>query len=180
LTWAFASRKLGPATFDSLPRTTFLNVEAVAVEVWPERGHGRHVFENKFFKAVLSRTLEINGAKNPFPELAVVRSLSTAVRLDFGIGYNLTKFTCSHSASMTAAEIERVQIGHYGKMRCDGNLKRDWIEHLLVSETTTATAVRLPAKPPLQLSFVARLESCLLRAHARPRLGSLSRPDKQH
>src|SRR5262245_6440203 len=34
-TWAIVEDKVGLPSFSYLPRTTFLNVEAVAVEVWP-------------------------------------------------------------------------------------------------------------------------------------------------
>ncbi len=45
-TWAIMEDKVGVPSFSYLPRTTFLNVEAVAVDLWPARGRsGRYTLE---------------------------------------------------------------------------------------------------------------------------------------
>jgi hypothetical protein len=44
LTWAFIHDKVRAPDFADLPRTTFFNLEAIAVEVWPRPGQPRIVY----------------------------------------------------------------------------------------------------------------------------------------
>ena len=61
-----------------MPKTTFLNVEAVAVELNPRPTRSRKLYESGFFEGVATETIEINLEENPFPDLCVARSLLTA------------------------------------------------------------------------------------------------------
>ena len=81
---------LGDAGFSALPSTTPFNLEAIAVDAWPYAARSREVFsgDDQFFEGVLSRTLELNRADNPFSALTVVRALVLAAELGFRIGPN--------------------------------------------------------------------------------------------
>jgi hypothetical protein len=111
-TWSFQHSSLSP-TFENLPKTTFLNVEAIAVEVWPSDLKHRRVFEEKFFDSISQRVLEINNEVNPFPELSVVRALVMASRIDFAIGPNLCRYIQTYGSNLSVSDIDEIQVGHY-------------------------------------------------------------------
>lgn len=119
-TWAFKHDHVaGAADFSALPKTTTFNLEAVAVEAWPCAGRPRALFsgDDQFFEGILSRTIELNREKNPFPELTVVRGLILARELNFKIGPRLTRYVGEVGASMNESVVERIQAEHYGQIR---------------------------------------------------------------
>jgi len=152
-TWALRERDRTKVTFSDLPGTTFLDVEAVAAEIWPASGHPRQIFESGFFSAIEKRTLGINHAANPFPELCVVRSLLTAARLDFRLASNLVEYVVKIGTELTARDLETIQTGHYGKVRCDGIIMRSWIDFLANVAGRDKVSAQLPVSKPLQLAF---------------------------
>jgi hypothetical protein len=111
-TWSFQHSSLSP-TFENLPKTTFLNIEAIAVEIWPSALKQRRVFEEKFFDSISQRVLEINNEVNPFPELSVVRALVIASRINFAIGSNLCRYIQTYGSNLSVSDIDEIQVGHY-------------------------------------------------------------------
>ena len=95
-TWGINQLGLDP-NFGELPKTTFLNVEAVAAEISANPGRERKIYSSVFFKALEERIVNINFEENPFPALCVVRSLITAARLDFDIGRALAEYIVHHA-----------------------------------------------------------------------------------
>jgi hypothetical protein len=152
-TWALRDREPAGVTFADLPNTTFLDVEAVAAEIWPSSGRQRQVFGQRFFSAIESRTVGINHAENPFPELCVVRALLTAARLNFRLSNGLVEYVVAAGAEMTPRDLEVVQTAHYGKVRCEGRIMRSWIDFLGSEVGKGDGSVRLPVAKPLQLAF---------------------------
>src|SRR5579859_29471 len=63
-TWAFKEALISGKDFERLPRTTFLNVEAVAVELRTKPGRKRGIYSYGFFEAMLTQTVEINLREN--------------------------------------------------------------------------------------------------------------------
>lgn len=118
-TWAFRSPAeesgLDNTSFASLPSTTFLNVEAVVVELWPEMDT-RRVYENGFFDAFRNRIVEINYEPNPSPAHCVVRSLLVAQRLDFQLGPRLIRYINDHVDTISPRQYEMLQSSHYGRL----------------------------------------------------------------
>ena len=43
-TWAFVEDSIPMPSFEDLPETTFFNLEAIAVELWPSRGKAREIY----------------------------------------------------------------------------------------------------------------------------------------
>src|SRR5882757_4862769 len=113
-TWAIKNSGKFRADFDDLPRTTFLNVEAVIADLVPSRGKSRNIRDSGFFDAISQRLLDINYEENPFPTLCVVRSLITAARLRFSISRKLCKYLLHHAERVSPEELVDVQIKHYG------------------------------------------------------------------
>jgi hypothetical protein len=118
-TWAFNSNcdeiELDQSSFASLPYTTFLNVEAIVVELWPETGE-RQVHEHKFFEAFHNRVVEINYEPNPSPAHCVIRSLLVAQRLNFSLGPKLVRYINDNIDSISSREFAMLQSSHYGRI----------------------------------------------------------------
>jgi hypothetical protein len=106
-TWAFQACPGLDRSFAMLPRTTFLNVEAVAAEITGP-GSGM-IHEAGAFAAVLSRTLEINLEPNPSPLQCVLRSLTTAARLGYAIGPRLAHYLAAQGAAVGAEALAGAQ-----------------------------------------------------------------------
>ncbi len=147
-TWAFVQDEVVNPDFAALPRTTFLNLEAIAVDVWPRTpGCARRIFsgDDQFFEGILSRTLELNREENPYPALCVVRSLLLAAKLDFFIGPRLAEYLSLHGSSVSKNELDDVQRKHYGTIRYDGNTLKRWIAGITDTiHSESRSAIKLP------------------------------------
>ncbi len=115
-TWAFRECGFPRRDFANLPKTTFLNVEAVAVQLTGLRENEINVFSAGFFEGVHAETVELNWAHNPFPELAVVRALITAAKLNFSIGPALAGYIVEQSARASIGQLMAAQLSHYGRI----------------------------------------------------------------
>src|SRR5437762_3975954 len=53
-TWAFLHDKVTAPAFEHLPQTTFFNLEAIAVDVWPHLGRTRNIYsgDDQFFDGI--------------------------------------------------------------------------------------------------------------------------------
>ncbi len=143
-TWAFLhDRNLAP-TPENLPRTTFLNVEAVAVELEP-RGEIGKIVENGFFEAVRLRTLDINFEENPYPALAAVRSLATATKLRYSISPRLGRYILEIKNRVGSEALVAAQDSHYGFVRFRSKTIQFLTEHIDRELDQSPTApLRLP------------------------------------
>lgn len=132
-TWAFREGVVRFEAFDDLPKTTFLNIEAIAVELFPRPGkRARRVIEHGFFEAIQRRTIELNLEENPFPGLCVVRSLVFAERLRFDLGSRLVSYLSHYMSRIDIEELLDIQKRHYGNMPLDAdslNWWRNQIQH---------------------------------------------------
>jgi hypothetical protein len=117
-TWAFKERLVLPVRFERLPRTTFLNLDAVALELFPTGNRRtRRFFEHDFLSGVERETIEINLLDNPSPPLCVIRSIILADSTGFRIGPKLANFLRHVAQNMTLAEFEAIQRSHFGTVR---------------------------------------------------------------
>jgi len=139
-TWAIRKGIVRAGGIHDLPRTTFLNVEAIAVQMGSPRG-GPRIFEHGFFSAFESRTVEINLEENPFPETCVVRALVTAKRLGFVVGPRLASFVVRHAQALSHRDLLEIQLGHYGRVVLDANAIGCLVEQCL------SRRAHLPAVP---------------------------------
>ena len=81
-TWAFKENKSGKG-FSDYPKTTFLDVDAIAVELFSRNGRKRTIYSKGFFEAILSKTIELNFEENPAPGKCIVRALQMARKFNF-------------------------------------------------------------------------------------------------
>jgi hypothetical protein len=131
-TWAFVRDSVADPSFAALPLTTFFNLEAIAVDVWPRPGRSRQIYsgDDQFFTGILTRTLEINREENPFPELCVLRALVMSSELSLRIGPRLARYIVLHGASVTPDAFVEVQRKHYGQYRKDVQTLRTWVDQI--------------------------------------------------
>jgi hypothetical protein len=117
-TWMFLNDPSLEPSFEHLPYTTAFNLEAIAVEMWPQKGHARSIFagDDQFFRGLIEEELEINREENPFPELTVIRALLMAPRLDFSLGPRLAIYIAEHASGISNEAWELVQRQHYGQI----------------------------------------------------------------
>jgi len=131
-TWAIRNDDSLQPCFDSLPKTTFFNLEAVAVEAWAASGSERVVYsgDDRFFHGMLDRTLEINREENPFPALCVVRSLVLASHTRFRLGPRLTRYLVTQREVLSDSDLSDAQQRHYGSQRIETRTMRFWLDHI--------------------------------------------------
>jgi len=149
-TWGIVQDRIAQPDFGDLPNTTFLNIEAAAIDIWPGTSGERQIYSgnDQFFKAIIDRVVEVNRIENPFPELCVVRSLILVSELDFCIGRGLVHYVAIHGPAISESELEKVQHRHYGEVRVPGAILREWIKFVTASVNGHSTGfIRLPIAP---------------------------------
>jgi len=153
-TFALKDNPVITPSFEDLPKTTFFNVEAIAVEVWPKRGCKRKIFssDDQFFRGVINRVIEVNREQNPFPELCVIRAIVMATRLQWRIGPRLLRYLAKHGDSISAQDFEDIQRKHYGGVQWRGSLLKKVMQevHLALEQQHIGP---LDLKLPGQMTF---------------------------
>ena len=151
-TWAIKNSLVNSVDFASLPKTTFLNVEAVCVELKPSPGKSRVIYAKGFFEAICEQIVEINLEENPFPSLCIVRSLLTAAKLNYKIGPKLMMYLMHHAYKHDFEELISIQLSHYGQVSCTLEQLADWLTCIRAQYRTSKTsAAQLPIRPAQQL-----------------------------
>jgi hypothetical protein len=116
-TWAFKQNLVTPALFERLPNTTFLNLDAVVLELFPSGRRGRRLYEHGFFDGVQKGTIEVNLHPNPYPQLCVVRAITLAYSTGFKIGPKLGEYVSQTTRHLEPKSLESIQQHHYGGVR---------------------------------------------------------------
>lgn len=129
-TWGFKLRDQFENSLDNLPKTTFLNAEAIALQLRNPSKKARKVYEHGFFDGLRKRVLEVNLKENPYPELCIVRALLLAVKLDFSLGPSLVQYIVDYKDIVRGDSLSRVQKSHYGFVKRDAKLLRKWIRSI--------------------------------------------------
>jgi hypothetical protein len=140
----------------NLPLTTFLNAEAIAVELTSASNHGRQVYDAGFFEAIEERTLEINLAPNPYPELSAVRSLHLAERTGFKLGFRLSEFVRRILRDFVSEKLLAVQQQHYGRIVLDGSVLAEIRNQVLHTDGSITVTRRSPTQRALPFSNAMR------------------------
>jgi hypothetical protein len=118
-TWAFKQYEISP-DISRFPGTPFLNLDAVAVELFPALGRPRMIHDYGFFEGMISRKIDINFEPNPFPDVCVIRALIMAAKLQFTLTRRLAAFILKRlkGEADVFGRLQRAQISHYGQIRC--------------------------------------------------------------
>jgi hypothetical protein len=139
-TWAFRQGHVSPPSFRQLPKTTFLNTDAVAAVIsltGTSIGCGATVaiYEHNFFHALDTKTLEINLEQNPDPQQCVVRAIMAYELLrtrygTFTMGENLSAFLIKQAKCLGKNDYYKIMIGLYGKSSKNRAIFRMWHDSL--------------------------------------------------
>ncbi|KKM89726.1 hypothetical protein LCGC14_1245780 [marine sediment metagenome] len=161
-TWAFREGVISGESFWNLPKTTFLNIQAVVAEVKPRRGKPRKIFSNGFFEALSTRTLDINCEENPYPHLCVVQSLLSAAKLGFSMSRRLARYVLHHGTTDGLERLVEVQLHHYGSVQAEKASLHRWL-HVIRDQLASSSglSVALPRqrrREQMQLPFTLPAE----------------------
>lgn len=166
-TWAFRELGLASPSFADLPRTTFLDIEAVTAQASTSRGKPREVYSNGFFESLLSRCIDINLEENPFPDLCVVRALITAQRLKFAVGPRLAKYVLHYAKRIPIEKLADTARRCYPQYECHELELHGWVKSIREQlRTASGRRVRLaPASPRVEVSSLKRISRDCRAAH---------------
>lgn len=145
-TWALRELGVGSRDFQALTRTTFLNVEAVVIDLTNHRRMGRQIYSSGFFEAIRGRALDINLEENPFPELCAIRALVTASKLRYGLSKRLASYVAHHVGTAPLEYSVAVQLSHYGRARLDAETLHAWLK-IIREQMNTQAVIRVPREP---------------------------------
>lgn len=120
-TWAFREKHISEVSFENLPKTTFLNIDSIAIEIIPTKGCARKIHESGFFSALKSRTLDISMEVNPFPALCAIRNLQMSRRFGLKLSHRLAFYTFEMLSNIPLNDFLKVQISHYKNVVFDAN-----------------------------------------------------------
>ena len=112
-TWAFRCGAIGKVSLETLPQTSFFNVDGIAFRLTDGK-----VIEHGFFDGMKRRQLAINYAENPFPDLCAIRAMVLARHYEMTLGDDVLAFIEERIAvGLTWSTSVRNQIAHYGAVR---------------------------------------------------------------
>jgi hypothetical protein len=166
-TWAFRERLVAGGGFGDLPKTTFLNVQAVAAEVPSSQGATVRLAEHGFFRAIRQRTVDINFEENPFPGHCLLTALTTAYSLGFALSPRLIRYVLHYGNKVDMQELCLCQARRYGRILYGQDVLQAWIAHLARHHRETPSLpIPLPRPRVLQHSLPWS------QRHIQPRSGS--------
>lgn len=140
-TWAFRNDEEFEMSFEDLPKTTFLDVDAVAVSLNERRNRVR---EHGFFDALRTKTVGVNYRPNPYPALCVVRAFDIARRLDFALDVELVSYILETTEKLSPEDLLEAQKSHYGEIRLQPSELDRMLRTLQKRRYTNTGAVHLP------------------------------------
>ena len=129
-TLAVKERPEFPKDPETLPRTTFLSIEAVVVRLNKRPGRAREIFESRFFESILHKTIELNYEDTPFVSLNVLRAILTCRSLKFAMGPRLIDFICGHLRDLNVDELVKLQTLRYGGVKMNESQMSSCLENL--------------------------------------------------
>jgi hypothetical protein len=143
-TWAFTHNYVEGKGFSDFPKTTFLNIEAVAIQLFGRKGKKREIYSKGFFEAILDRTIEINLEENPNPRTCIVRSLNVAKKFKFAIGPNLARYIKRYANQIGLEELLELYQVRYRSIHLSVNELYSFIKAI-------EEQLRISDRKPVQL-----------------------------
>lgn len=95
-TWAFKEGMIKGSGFSDYPKTVFLNIDAIAIQLFSKRRQKREIYSKGFFEAIAEKTIELNFEENPTPTECIIRALRIANDFNFVIGPRLARYMISY------------------------------------------------------------------------------------
>jgi len=148
-TWALKELPIVGKDFESLTRTTFLNIEAVTIDLAVRRGV-RQIHASGFFEAMNTKMLDINLEENPFPELAAIRALITASKLRYSLSTRLALYVVRQTHTTPLEQFVDIQMDHYGFVGYGTDTIYSWVK-AIQAQVHTQSTVTIPVNDPIQI-----------------------------
>ncbi len=136
-TWAFENGSVRMTSVDSLSKTTFLNIESIAIELYPKE-NTRRVVTDGFLEATKEKVLELNLEDNPFPELNIARALYAAKKLKYAFGPRLLTYMAMNLEHCSEDEILRIYERKYGTVERERRAYKEFLISLKKSSNLNA------------------------------------------
>ena len=111
--WAFKEGKVSRKGFSDYPKITFLDIDAIAIQLFSKKRQKRVVYSKGFFEAISTRTIEINFEENPAPAKCIVRALQIANKFKFAIGPKLARYMVAYVSQMEIEELAEIYQRRY-------------------------------------------------------------------
>lgn len=162
-TWAFREGLVPNPSWESLPATTFLNVDGIIIEFAPKVLKRRKVHECGFFEGWNFKTLDINLERNPLPSICVARTLTISKNFGFVISPRLALYLYEMLEKISPFYIEKAQKKHYGQVRFDiHDLRRikEQIQNYLYADTIKPLVLFPPRLAQSDLFESLKLSPC--------------------
>ena len=116
-TWAFKEGKYDGKEFSDYPNITFLNIDAIAIQLFSGNMQEREIYSNGFFEAIAERIIELNYEENPTPAECIVKALHIAEKYKFVIGPKLAHYMVSYINQIGIEKLTEIYQRRY--MSCD-------------------------------------------------------------
>ena len=112
-TWAFKEGVVAGNGFSDYPKITFLDIDAIAIQLFTNGRKKREIYSDGFFEAISTRTIELNYEENPSPGKCIVRALQVANRFKFAIGPRLASYMVSYVKQTDIEELAEIYQRRY-------------------------------------------------------------------
>lgn len=143
-TWAFKEGHVSGKGFADFPKTTFLDIDAVAIQLFSKRRQKRKIYSKGFFEAILNKTIEINLEDNLCPATCIVKTLVIANKFNFDLGPRLANYIVRYSSQIDPEELIEIHRARYGDIRVS-------LEKLHSYMKTIKEQLRVSSKQPVRL-----------------------------
>jgi hypothetical protein len=140
-TWAFKHGGIAGKGLDDFTRTTFLDIDAIAIQLFTRKGCKRRIYDRGFFAAVRDRTIELNFGTNPFPSRCIVKSMLLAARHKFALGPRLVQYIRDHAKRLDIDELVEVSRKRYAAPSLDARTVKRWLEIICNHGSTSQHSV---------------------------------------
>jgi len=142
-TWAFKKGKVSGKGFSDYPKITFLDIDAIAIQLFSKKKQKRAIYSKGFFEAILTRTIEINFEENPAPAKCIVRALQLANKFKFAIGPKLASYMVAYVSKMEIEKLAEI----YQRRYIDAHISVEKLHNCMKSiEMQLRTSNKSPVK----------------------------------
>lgn len=129
-TWAFKHGGAVGRGLDDFTKTTFLDIDAIAVQLFTQKGRKRSVYSHGFFEAIRRKRIEINFEDNPYPAKCVLKSIMLVARHNFAVGPRLARYMEHHLRQTNLDELAEVARIRYATSYLSASIIEGWLKNI--------------------------------------------------
>ena len=94
-------------------QTTFLNIDAIAVQLFTRTKKKRDIYSNGFFEAIENKCIEVNLAENPNPSVCIVKALVLRYKFGFQMGAKLSTYILNELKKLNIDDLREIYRKRY-------------------------------------------------------------------